>query len=485
MEDWTHLLAIAAFLSLIFWMGVLVGRRETKTGADFTVGGRRVGTAFLSALLIATWASSYTILAAAEVSYVHGVSGTWWYAFGVALPIMFYRFPLRVGERIREVVPAGHTVVEFLGERFDTKTHLLALAVILTAAVVEVVAQIYGLALVLLQFAGIPLAMSVWIVGLTFVAYVSVGGEWSVAVTNFVLLMVICVSLVATIAAGLVVIGGPGELFDALPPTHRELLQWGGSNIVNFFLVLTALTLTEPVIWQQIFSARDNRVVNTSITAMALGWAPIAVCGGLLGLMGVARFGPGTLANPAIVAPMFVREALPAWAGVLFAVGLTAVVLSTAAAYLLSSVSIVVVDVWKRYLHPVSTDREQLRVARWATVAIGLVSILAATNARSMIDLLIVQSTFKMSLMFPLIFGLYAPRDRLTANGAFYGTLVGLVAAGAVYATRYTPWPQASYDLVASVSALVLSVVCSLAISRFQGRSGLGAGERILSAPFE
>ncbi|AYO29541.1 sodium:solute symporter family protein [Biomaibacter acetigenes] len=479
MINWTNTIIIGAFILANSAVGYYFGKKQTQTSEDFTVGGRKMGTAFLSAVLIATWASSYTILACAETSYLNGISGTIWYAFAVAFPILFYVFPMRLAKKIRQVIPEGHTVVEFISMRFDNKMQQLALIVILLGSVVEIVAQIYGLALVFFPFLGIPINISIWIIGFAFIVYVSTGGQWSVAITSFLLLIVICISLLLTIFSGMSVVGSPAAIATALPATHHNFFQWGLSSMINFFLALTALTLTEPVIWQQIFSGKNDRVVETSTKVMALGWAPLALGGGVIGLMAAKYYGVGKLANPASASVQFVNDALPSWIGVIFMIGLTAVILSTAASYLSSAVSIAVVDILKKYFRPNATSEQQLRFARWATVVMGVASILIASYARSMVELLVIQSTFKVSILFPLIYGLYVSKEKFTPNGAFIGTLVGLVAAMLVYATKFTPFSWMGFDLFATLSALFLSVIFSLIVSIMECSSGKSIGQKI------
>lgn len=469
MHNWWNLTFFALFILATAWVGVTAGRRETHTGSDFLVGSRQVGTTFLAVILIATWASSYTILASAEAGYLFGVSGALWYAVGVAVPILFFVFPFNLVRRIRAAAPRAYTVLEYLGARYDRKTHLLALGIMLSGTVLEVVAQTYGLALALESFAGLTPRAGLWLVGAGFVVAVSVGGEWSLAAMNFLLLIVMGFAFAGVTAVGLLAIGGPGAL-SQLPRSHQDLLAWGPAHIVTFFLLLTALTLTEPVIWQQIFAGRSDRVVEKAIGAMALGWTPFALCGGLLGLMGAQYFGVGVLRHPASVAPGFVQSALPGWTGVLFLLGLTAVHVSTAAGYLLSAVAITAVDVLRTYVRPQVEPELSLRQTQLVAAAIGVVAILLAHGTASQLRLLLLQSTFKVSILFPLIAGLFLPTRWLSSDGAFYGTLTGLVAGVVIYSLEWS-LGGLPFELTSTLTALSLSVVVSLTLSRVRPRA--------------
>lgn len=464
--NWFYLVIVVLFLVMLNVIGVVVGGRRTVTSEDFLVSGRKLTVPVLSALLIGTWASSYTVLASAESSYKFGISGALWYAIAVALPILFYVFPVNIAQQIRRRMPTGHTVVEFIGHRYDTKTRILSLFVTFGGTFIEVIAQILGLALVFNSFIGIPVNIGIYIIGFAFIVYVALGGSWSVAVTNYLNVIIIGISLLVAVITGLVVMGGVDGIASRLPETHFNFFQWGPADMINFLILLTALTLTDPVIWQPIFAGKDDRTVSRATVNMSLGWAPLALMGGLLGVMAAAYFGVDGLRVPSSAAPAFVATALPKWTGIVFLLGLTALIVSTASAYLNSTVSIAVVDIFIAFWRPDADDQTRLRFARLATVVIGLITMVLAQTAQSMLELLSLESLLKVSIAIPLIAGLYLGNDRLNAQGAFWGILSGLAVALLITYTKWNPVPILGTGLTATIVSGVLSAVVSFGMSR-------------------
>lgn len=90
------------------------------------VGSRSFGAGAVVATLVAAWASNYTLLAAAESGYSYGISGPIWHALGVGLPMLCFIWPVNIVRRIRESMPEGVTVVEYVGRRYDPKSRLVA-----------------------------------------------------------------------------------------------------------------------------------------------------------------------------------------------------------------------------------------------------------------------------------------------------------------------------------------------------------------------
>lgn len=464
--NWVNLILVVVFLVILNMLGIIIGGKRTVTSEDFLVSGRKLTTPVLSALLIGTWASSYTVLASAESSFKYGISGTLWYAIAVALPILFYVFPINVAQQIRKKMPAGHTVVEYIGHRYDTKTRILSLIVTFGGTFIEVIAQILGLALVFQSFIGIPVNIGIYLIGTAFIIYVALGGSWSVAITNYLNVIIIGISLLVAAITGLVVMGGVDGIAARLPGTHFNFFQWGLTDMINFLLLLTALTLTDPVRWQPIFSGKDDRTVARATVNMSLGWAPLALLGGLLGLMAAAHFGINGLDTPSSAAPAFVSNALPTWVGIVFLLGLTALIVSTASAYLNSTVSIAVVDIFIAFVRPNADDRTRLRFARFATIVIGIITMILAQNAQSMLELLSLESLLKVSIVIPLIGGLYINKEKLHGDGAFWGILTALVVSLVITYTHWNPIPGLGTGLTATIVSALLSGGISLGVSR-------------------
>src|SRR5699024_9737080 len=140
------------FLLLISWGLYNFIRKSREGGGELEahyVGERSLGTGALTATLVASWASSYTLLAAAESGFESGVSGPVWYAAALAIPFLFFVWPVNIVEKIREAVPQGVTMIEYIEHRYDEKTRIMALIVVLVASVVYIISVVLALGIFL------------------------------------------------------------------------------------------------------------------------------------------------------------------------------------------------------------------------------------------------------------------------------------------------------------------------------------------------
>jgi Na+/proline symporter len=211
------------------------------------VGSRSFGTGALVATLVAAWASNYTLLAAAESGYTYGLSGPVWYALGVGLPILFFVWPVNIVARIRESMPDGVTMIEYVGRRYDEKSRLVALITVLLSSVLYIISVILGVGIVLSSLLNISQGTAIVVGGVVLILYTALGGfEATVRSHVYQLALAgagVVVALVLT--AGQV---GLGSFVAQIPDNRLDFFEWGPLGMLDFFLALTALTIASPVI---------------------------------------------------------------------------------------------------------------------------------------------------------------------------------------------------------------------------------------------
>ena len=154
--------------------------------------------------------------------------------------------------------------------------------------------------------------------------------------------------------------------------------------------------------------------------------------------------------------------------------------MSTADSCLIGPVAIVTHDVYRKYLNPGASDGTLVRVARVATVVLGVLAIGVAYLVPSVLDLVLYAYTFGAAgLFFPMLGLLFWPGT--TATGAFWSMLLGGSSA-VVWAVLGEPWALASSYLGWLVALPVLVVVSLLTehspeedLLTFRKRDGRGA----------
>ncbi len=107
-------------------------------------------------------------------------------------------------------------------------------------------------------------------------------------------------------------------------------------------------------------------------------------------------------------------------------------------------------------MKPSATDKELVRVARMATIVLGVLAIGTAYLLPNVLDLILYAYTFGAAgLFFPMLGLLFWKRT--TASGAFWSILTGGTSA-VLWTIAGEPWVAASYIGWASSCATLIAV---------------------------
>ena len=462
------------FAALIGW-SLFNFVRSYRSGGESEesryVGSRSFGAGALVATLVAAWASNYTLLAAAESGYSYGISGPIWYALGVGLPMLFFIWPVNIVRRIRESMPEGVTMVEYVGRRYDPKSRLVALVTVLISSILYIVSVILGVGIVLSSLLEINSGTAVVIGGAVLIVYTALGGFEATVRSHVYQLAIaglgVVVALILT--AGDV---GFNQFVANIPEQRLNFFEWGPLPMLDFFLALTALTIASPVIWQRFFAARDTRAATRAVAWFPVAWMPFAVGSGI---MGMAAFRLLDDIQPSSAATDLVVNLFPIWGAVLFLLGGLALVFSSGDAAINNVASIVQVDILDNYLGLSLTRRQNLYVSFALQMGLGVIGVVGALSFQSILDLLVLNSAINIALIFPLYLGLVW--RGATSSGAFWSILLSLGIGGSLILLQQGPLANL-VALLVSVGVLVGLSVLSMYRTRTTTQEVRRAGAR-------
>ncbi|MCP8617834.1 sodium:solute symporter family protein [Salirhabdus salicampi] len=442
------------FCLLIGWGLINFIRNNRKEGVTLEsqfIGQRSFGFGRLLATLVAAWASNYTLLAAAESGFTNGISGPIWYALGVALPILFFVWPVNIVAKIREAMPHGVTIVEYVGKRYDEKSRVASLIIVLISNILYLISVVMAIGIVLASLLNIKISTATIIGGAVLVIYTALGGFEGVVWTHVYQLVLAGLSIMVALILTIQNTGFSGFVTQ-IPEQNLNALAWGPLQMVDFFLALTALTIASPVIWQRIFSAKDSKSAEKAIWWFGPVWAPFAVGAGLIGM---AAFMLMPEVAPSESATRFVMELFPNWAAVLFLLGGMALVFSSGDATVNNIASILQFDIIKKVRKKPLTKKQNLYVSFLLQIVLGVFSIAGALGFSSILGLLVLNSAVNIALIFPLYLGLVWKGT--SSNGAFWSMILSISIGGTMLVLDLGP--------VANLTALIISVSTIIGIS--------------------
>ena len=423
---------ILAYLAITLAVGLVAGRRASRSVQGFVAGDRDFGLLIMYFITGATVFSAFAFLGGPGWAYSRGAAAFYILTYGVLGMAPWYAMAPRVaalGRRFGFVTQA-----QLLVGRFPSKWLSLLMALLTLAAFVPYITiQMRGAGIVMeaVTDGAIPLWAGAAVAYGIVLVYVLASGVSAIGWTNTlqgVFMLVIAWALGIYLPYRLY--GGVGPMFEQILAERPELLSlpgltgdgepwtWGGYSTA---ILASAIGLTMwPHLFMKAFTARDDRTMRRTVIlfpTFQLFLIPVF----LIGFAGVLF--PEAPDQPDFILPFLIlRSELPALVVGLFCAGALSASMSTGDALLHAAASITVAD----GVQPVRrlSDQAQRTLMRVLVVVVGAAAYIFALNEGfSLVELLLASYGIICQFMPALLSAMYW--RRATTAGVLSGLLAG------------------------------------------------------------
>jgi SSS family transporter len=466
---------LAAFTAAGLWYS----RGRIGSVEDFITARNSAGRGMTTASLIASVMGVWILLAPAEAGAAFGgLAAVAGYGVGEALPMLAY---MKLGPRIRQLIPEGHTLTEYALARYGPAMYVFVLVVSLFYMFIFLSAELTGITSALQLVAGVPRWQTATLVGGFVLLYTGYGGLRASIFTDTVQTVVILPLLVVAAVGAILALGGTGAVHEQivaadpslLDPTFFTGLRFG----VWVAIAILGAELINQTWWQRIYASRDSETVRRSFRTAALANLLIVFLAGLFGV--IARGYVDLVTDPAseaynasIAFFLLLNEAFPDWIVLVVVLLALLLVMSTADTLFNAMASIVTADLPRLLDAP--TDQTLTRAARVLTVVVAVAAIFVSLRARSVLRLFLLADLLGAAVMVPLLYGLYS--ERVSGLGVVTSSIAGLVVGLAFFPDPVRPvlgtlpvvgtvLPDSDF-LYAFVGAVVVSASLTLVSAR-------------------
>ncbi len=416
-------MALDIFVVLIYAAGMLLlgwyGMRKAKTHEDYLVAGRNLGPSLYMGTMAATVLGGASTVGTVKLGYVHGISGFWLCAalgLGIIALNLFLAKPLL---RLRIF-----TVTQVLEKRYNPMARQASAVIMLAYALMIGVTSTLAIGTVLQVLFDLPFWAAILLGGGVVVVYSTIGGMWSLTLTDIVQFIIKTVGLMfILLPICLYRVGGWDELVAKLPAASFSLTTIGWDTIITYFLIYFFGILIGQDIWQRVFTARDENVAKYAGTTAGVYCVIYGLVCAVIGMAAHVLLPDLGNANNAFAA--IVKSALPDGIRGLVIAAALAAMMSTASAGLLAASTVLTEDLLPKLR---GGKQSSLAVNRLFTLLTGLVVLAIALVVEDVISALTLAYNLLVGgMLVPLIGAIYW--KRATTRAAITSMTLGFVTA--------------------------------------------------------
>ena len=473
--DWT---IMGVYLLGMIGLSVYLSRGQ-KDQKDYYLGGNDAGVWPVAISTMATQCSTNSILGApAFVAFSVG-GGLVWLQYELAVPlamIVLMIFLLPLYRRLNII-----SVYEYLERRFGRGTRMAMSILFQLMRAFATGVTVYGISLVLQYCIGIPFWAAVIVLGVVTVIYDSIGGMKAVLYSDVIQMVVLYVSIIATVVLAMWKLGGPGETLAAFDSMRTAAVDFSSTGFDGkdygfwpmlfggFFLYMSYYGCDQTQVQREL-STKSTDDTNLSLFINGTLRFPLVLTYCLLGVcigayvathpefLGFLPKGEDGEPSYNLAVPVFVIRHFPVGLVGLFMVGLFSAAMSSLDSTINSLSATTTQDILKGLFKWEMTEKQELWASKGLTVFWGTLCVVFSFFVGGIAKSIIVSINKIGSLANGPILAVFM-LGVLTRRTSGVGAVLGLVMGLAFNAALWVFVPQVSWlwwNVIGFVVAFVI-----------------------------
>ncbi|MBW3665148.1 MAG: sodium:solute symporter [Actinobacteria bacterium] len=424
-------LVLLATLALFAWVGFTTDRGDEDL-EEYLVARNSQSSWPLALTFFASGLGAWILFAPPEIGARAGVDAVVGYAVAAAAPILAFGL---LGPRLRRLVPAGHSLTEFVRLRFGRAFHTYVVGISILYMWVFVTAELGAIGGVTAILAGLDARVTIVAVAAVTLAYTAYGGLRASLRTDrwqgWLVLALVAIAVVAIVA-------GFGDLGGTLDRSGGAGVDAAGVEAaVTLVIAVTAANLFHQGYWQRVWAARDDRDLRRGTLIGAGLTIPVVLVVGLLGTFAVGA-GVSDPTATAIVPFFALVGGVATWVAVVVLVLGIALVASSVDTLENALASLVVAE----------RPSLSLRDARIVTAVLLVPAAAVAFQGVSVLRLFLVADLLAAATVVPALLSLWRRATAPAVLAGGIGGLVGAVVAAAIGGGAVSIWDTVTFAAV-------------------------------------
>ncbi len=408
------LAVLAAYFLIVTFLGVVVGKKKTKTLSDFFIAGGKWGPVVAFIFVFASVVGGAEAVVVAGASYESGLSGIWYWWAGLFGIIVYYLFA-PIYKRSRVLNPA-----EFFEMRYgpNVATVYALLVIVIVLANVGLFALAGGK--VIAGLTGLSVEHTVIISGLVVAAYIGSGGMMASLFTDMFQGIMTLTAFCFLLLPFLWQAADGFEGLRQLPPEYWSLdsKQLPARDIFALIFASTFGAVATPILFSLIVVGKNERA------ATQCGWGhlwkrTITILFAVYGLL-FFLYNPH-LADPEQAWGIVMKDLLPTGLLGLLIASFFAALMSSMDTISASNAAIIVDYLFRKRLLPHRSSDFYLLAARILSVIVVILSCWMALQFDNLQVFIKFFTPFGLIIAIPLFFGIVWNRTNRQGTWASFG----------------------------------------------------------------
>ncbi|MBC3486461.1 sodium:solute symporter [Pseudomonas kermanshahensis] len=413
--DIVVVLLYAASMLALGWYGM----HRARTSEEYLIAGRNLGPWCYMGTMASTVLGGACTVGTMRLGYVYGISGVWLCAtlgLGIIALNLFLAKPL--------LKLKIFTVTQVLERRYNAVARQASAAIMLAYSLMIGVISTLAMGTVLQVLFEWPFLLSILCGGGVVVAYSSIGGMWSLTLTDIVQFVIKTVGLMfILLPICLYRVGAWDALMAQLPASAFSFTAMGYDTIISYFLIYFFGILIGQDIWQRVFTARSEHVAKYAGSAAGVYCVIYGLVCAVIGMC--ARVIIPDLTDPNNTFAAITQTALPPGIRGLVIAAALAAMMSTASAGLLAASTVLTQDLLPTLRNGKASS---LSMNRWCTALTGLAVLAIACVVTDVLGALtLTYNLLVAGMLIPLVGAIYW--KRATTAGAIASMSLGFATA--------------------------------------------------------
>lgn len=423
---------VIAYIIISVAVGLLAAKRVHNV-KDYAVAGRSLPLPVVIATVFATWFGAEVVFGVSATFVQDGFNGLAADPFGASMCLVIAGLFFSTKLYKLNIITLG----DFYRMRYNRTIELLTTIAIVISYMGWVAAQFTALGLVfnVLTQGALSQELGMVIGMLIVLTYTVLGGMRSIAILDFVQMIVIIggllyiANIVAGMTGGVVPVVAQAEAAGKLDFFPKNADVWVYVTFIGGWMTMMLGSIPQQDVFQRITSAKSAKVAlwGSLIGAtiyFCVAFVPMFIAYAAT-IIDPSIFGQLAEEDSQRVLPTLVLEHTPLLAQVLFFGAVISAIMSTSSATLLSP-SVTFAENFVKGFMPNLTDEGMLKVMRISLVGFAICVLIYALNSdRSIFGM--VESAYKVTLagaFVPLVFGAFWAKA--TNQGALFAIVGGV-----------------------------------------------------------